>query len=109
MKTDLIYDKYKDNEIFNKEMTKFTDKYIKMFGEAYYHRFKFDNGYGASVVKQFATYGYNDDLFELAVIKFDDKGDEWGHLCYTTPITNDVIGYLTNDEVLNLLEQIKNL
>ena len=30
-------------------------------------------------------------------------------LCYTTPITDDVIGCLTNNEVIDILEKIKNL
>lgn len=68
--------------------------------------FKFSNGYGASVVKHFGSYGFEDDLFELAVIYFD--GNNW-HLTYNTPITNDVIGYLTNDEVLELLKEIEDL
>ena len=69
--------------------------------------FKFDNGYGASVIKNSVSYGHALDLFELAVIKFTDEFT-WD-LCYTTEITDDVIGYLTNDGVLNLLEAIKNL
>lgn len=68
--------------------------------------FKFDNGYGASVVKGFSTYGAADDLWELAVLHFD--GDEWS-ITYNTPITDDVIGYLTDEEVGEYLEQIKNL
>lgn len=69
--------------------------------------FKFDNNYGASVVKNSVSYGHALDLFELAVIKFTDEFT-WD-LCYTTEITDDVIGYLTNNGVLNLLEAIKNL
>ncbi len=65
-------------------------------------RFKFENGYGASVVKFGGSYGYCKDLFELTVF----KGDK---ICYDTPITSDVLGYLTNDEVLKILGQIKDL
>jgi len=69
--------------------------------------FKFNNGYGASVIKLFGSYGFEDDLFELAVIKFT-KDNEW-ELCYSTPITNDVIGYLSNDDVIEYLHKIQRL
>jgi hypothetical protein len=62
----------------------------------------FENGYGASVVKHDYSYGGKDGLYELAVIKDDD-------LCYTTPVTNDVEGYLSEDEVTELLKQIQEL
>lgn len=66
------------------------------------YRFQFDNGFGASVIRQPYSYGGNEGLFELAVL----KGDE---ICYNTEITNDVIGYLTWGKVEKLLNQIKNL
>ena len=69
--------------------------------------FKFDNGYGASVIKNIMSYGHAKDLFELAVIEFIDEFT-W-KICCSTEITDDVIGYLTNNGVLNLLEAIKNL
>lgn len=74
-------------------------------GENY--KFIFPNGYGASIVKHFGTYGYEQGLYELAVLKkvTDNKYD----LCYDTSITDDVIGYLANDEVLEILEKIKEL
>ena len=62
----------------------------------------FSNGYGASVVRHRFSYGGRDGLYELAVLK---NGD----LCYETPITNDVVGHLTEEDVTDLLQQIQNL
>lgn len=70
-------------------------------------KFVFPNGYGASVIKHYGSYGYEQGLFELAVLKrFTDNDYE---LCYTTPITDDVIGWLTNNEVIEIVEKIKKL
>ena len=68
--------------------------------------FKFPNEYGASIIKHRGSYGYEEDLFELAVLLFDNG--EW-ELTYKTPITADVLGYLSNEEVLETLQKIKNL
>ena len=64
--------------------------------------YKLDNGYGASVIRHKGSYGYAQGKWELAVL----EGDE---LCYTSPITEDVIGHLTEDEVESILKQIKEL
>lgn len=74
--------------------------------EAHYI-FKFDNGYGASVVKSPYSYGGDRDLWELAVIEFVD-GDKW-EITYDTSITNDVIGYLTDEAVRYYLREIYKL
>jgi hypothetical protein len=66
-------------------------------------RIYFDNGYGASVVKTPYTYGGKEGLYELAVFGKN------GHITYDTPVTNDVEGYLSEDDVTNLLEQIQLL
>jgi hypothetical protein len=66
-------------------------------------RITFENGYGASVVKGEYTYGGKDGLYELAVL--DSNGD----LIYDTPVTSDVEGYLSEDDVTKLLEQIQKL
>ena len=116
MKTDLKYEKYKEYELLWEGKEEFDKSFEYKFEglttisakESYSHRFKFKNGYGASVVKHWGSYGFEDDLFELAVLKFDKKNGI-GSLCYDTEITDDVIGYLNNDEVLELLEKIKNL
>ena len=66
-------------------------------------RIQFENGYGASVVCTPYTYGGDKGLYELAVL------DSGGNLTYDTPVTNDVEGYLSEDDVTNLLEQIQQL
>lgn len=64
------------------------------------HLFKFANGYGASVVRHPYSYGGDSGLWGLAVL------DSAGSLTYKTPITNDVLGRLTEDEVAETLDQI---
>ena len=66
-------------------------------------RIQFDNGYGASVVKTPYTYGGDKGLYELAVLDSD------GRLTYDTPITNDVIGYLRDIDVTDVMEKIQQL
>ena len=64
--------------------------------------YKFPNDYGASVIHSIMSYG-----LELAVLYFD--GDR-PRLSHDTPITNDVIGYIPDQEELTkLLDQIKAL
>jgi hypothetical protein len=66
-------------------------------------RIIFENGYGASVVKTPYTYGGDRGKYELAVLGTD------GDLTYDTPITDDVIGYLSETEVTDILEKIQKL
>jgi hypothetical protein len=65
-------------------------------------RTKFENGYEASVVKSEYSYGGRDGLYELAIFKDDE-------ICYDTPITDDVIGYLTEDDVTETFVKIQEL
>jgi hypothetical protein len=69
-------------------------------------RFFFKNGYGASIVKHKYSYGGNDGLYELAVLK---GNKEESHLCYNSGITGDVIGYLEPPEAIEYLIKIRNL
>lgn len=105
--------------------------------------FRFENNYGASVVKHLGSYGYDEDLWELAVIRFgkydelciedfenhgyddeleelldsiesyeddeDEDEDDVYILTYDTPITDDIEGHLTDEDVRNLLARIKEL
>lgn len=62
----------------------------------------FKNGYGGSIITGAFAKGNVNFPYELAVLKD-------GHVCYDTPITNDVIGHLTADEVGEILEKIEAL
>ena len=71
----------------------------------------FDNGYGISVVRfrgivGGGSYGYEEGLYESAVLKGTEEN--W-HICYDTPMTSDVIGHQTVEEVEELLQQIENI
>ena len=65
--------------------------------------YNFENGYGASVVWGSGTYGEDEGLFEVAVL------DQDGNLCYDTPVTGDVVGFLDFQGVADVLNQIRNL
>lgn len=62
----------------------------------------FPNGYGASVVCNEMSYGGHKGFFELAVLHGET-------LCYNTPITHDVIGWLKVEEVEELVKKIEAL
>ena len=66
-------------------------------------RFMFENCQGASVIKHDGSYGSKKGLWELAVL------NEEGEICYHTPITQDVSGYLTEEKVEEYLTEIKEL
>lgn len=65
-------------------------------------RFRFPNGYGASVITGSAIYADKGHPFELAVLHHDA-------LSYSTPITNDVLGYQTEADILETLDRIAAL
>lgn len=68
--------------------------------------YRFPNGYGASVLTGgFAAYGG----LEMAVVHFrsDDILDY--RLVYDTPVTDDVLGYLSAEDVPALLDQVAAL
>lgn len=71
----------------------------------------FPNGYGVSVVRFKSIYGYgsytNDETeWELAVIKGDE--DNWS-ITYETPVTHDVIGYLKENDVSEIMIKVQQL
>lgn len=71
--------------------------------EELYLRLPFQNGYVASVVRHDFSYGGKQGLFEVAVM------DKDFNILYDTPITNDVVGHLSPDRLVKVLQDIKDL
>ena len=65
-------------------------------------RTKLDNGYEVSVVQSPHSYGGDIGLYELAIFKD-------GEICYDTPITNDVLGYLRPEDVMDVIVKLEKL
>jgi hypothetical protein len=66
----------------------------------------FPNGYGASVIRSDYSYGGEAGLYEIGVL-IGSEGDYC--LCYETPITDDVLGYLSESDVTTTLQAIAAL
>ncbi len=69
-------------------------------------KYIFPNGYGVSVVRFPGSYGYSQDLYEVAVIKGTVDDFE---LCYDTPITDDVLGHRDERDVEIIMEEVAAL
>jgi hypothetical protein len=80
--------------------------------------YRFPNGYGADIARakspipflgrEYLTYT-DKDTWELAVIRFNSEDNTDYVLVYNTPITDDVLGYLPDNEVNEILSQIEKL
>ncbi len=72
----------------------------------------FKNGYGVSVVRfelaggfGYGSYTNNESEWELAVL-FGNK-NSW-EISYNTPITDDVMGYLSEEKVTDVMLRVQN-
>lgn len=72
------------------------------------HLYVFPNGWAASVVRHDFSYGGDAGLWELGVGTFASEAEGF-KLDYSTPITDDVLGQLTDAEVSALLAQVRDL
>ena len=80
-------------------------------GEGKQATMMFENGYGVSVVRfkvmgNYGSYTSNESEWELAVLKGDEKG--WS-LTYETPITDDVMGHLSEEGVSEVMQKVQEL
>lgn len=94
-------------ELMDSNFKTFKDIQFEMMDDGFFDgvcsRTKFENGYGISVVRHRYSYGGPSGLYEIAVL------DSGGNLTYNTPVTNDVIGYLTPKEVTEIMVKIQEL
>lgn len=74
-----------------------------------YKVLRFENDYSASIINGGSSYTGGSDEFEVAVIRFTNEDNDDYRLVYNTEITDDVLSYLSNDEVLDVLKDIKEL
>jgi len=63
---------------------------------------EFPNGYRVSVITRERAYTSNDKPYKVAII-------HEGSLCYSTPITGNVIGYNTEDDVTEIMKKVQEL
>lgn len=59
----------------------------------------FDNGYGISVINGQDAY-CDGDTFEVAIVKD-------GRICYDTPLTCDVLGYQTPEDITDVMKTLQ--
>jgi len=74
----------------------------------------FDNGYGLSVLSGwdgsagFFSGPYAEaNTYEAAIIKQQEDGEY--DLCYDTHLTDDVFKYLTEDELIHIIDEVQQL
>jgi hypothetical protein len=94
-------------------------------GEGLMGQIFFPNGYGVSIVRfkiplppgidraafrhglpEYASYTKNEQEWELAVLRGVSGNFD---LCYTTDITNDVMGYLSSRQVTQVMKRVQEL
>lgn len=95
-----------DEEFKEFKIERFDRKDVIFNEEGIQYRIYFPNGFGASIVKHSGSYGYDRDLWELALLKIINE-DKWV-LSYQEIVGGDVLGYLTDKEVNKVLKFIKD-
>jgi hypothetical protein len=66
----------------------------------------FPNGYGVSVVRFPGSYGYEQGLYEVAVLQGTENDFE---LCYDTSVADDVMGHRDERDVEIIMEEVEEL
>jgi hypothetical protein len=89
-------------------MLKFTDLNFQphYIGEGIRAEHFFSNGYGVSVVRFPGSYGYEEGLYEVAVLK--GTADDF-ELCYDTDIADDVVGHCNETDIENIIQKVQSL
>jgi hypothetical protein len=106
-RTDMSEIKQFKDLVFNphplaKEAEKLPNYLRREYAESKHAKMFFENGYGISVLFGSMFYSNGVDSYEVGVLK-------GGTLCYDTPITNNVIGYIPAAEVSDIMRKIQEL
>lgn len=80
----------------------------RIHGNGIQRVYRFDNGFGASVVRHPFSYGHQEGKWELALLQFFGTGEEDWFLVYDRYDFNDVLGYLSDSEVEDTLYRIQS-
>lgn len=70
-------------------------------GNGKWARLFLDNGYGISVVSGPYFYCIEGKSFEVAILKN-------GQITYDTPLTDDVLGYQTQEDINNIIKELES-
>lgn len=87
---------------------KFTDLKFEThpLGDGVQARQFFPNGYGVSVVRFPGSYGYEQDLYEVAVLQGSE--DDYD-LCYDSPVADDIMGHRDEQDVETIMNEVEAL
>ena len=89
--------------LFLKIMKTFKDlDFKKHSNDAKQAKETFENNYGVSVIFGNCFYSNGKDTYEVAVL-YD------GNITYNTEITDDVLGYLSEEEVSEIMIKVQSL
>lgn len=88
-----------DNEEFFVSSESIEQQYSDEPGSKY--TFIFPNGYSATVCKFYGTFGFESDQWEMALWKDGD-------MAFEHEFEDDVVGYLCDEEVNDILRNIRN-
>jgi hypothetical protein len=75
---------------------------VQIKGNEKHAEMNFDNGCGVSVVFGETFYSDGTSTYELAVLKD-------GEVCYDTEVTDDVLGYLSPEEVSDAMRKVQSI
>ena len=84
---------FKDLEFTERKWSEYLSKRASM---------EFKNEYGISVIAGFGAQSSDSQPYEIAVLYKDT-------ITYNTPVADDVVGYLTEDEVTGIMNKIQKL
>ena len=74
----------------------------EVFGNSKHAVMEFENGYSVSVIFGEQFYSNGIDTYEVAIIKDN-------HVCFDTPLTNNVLAYQNENEVTEIMRKVQEL